>query len=71
MKRHKKKRYDLIGVQMALAKCANGKKGNRLETRYYFCVICNAYHLTSESELKYLTNKKEYQSGTNNNSKKV
>lgn len=48
---NKKKYNDKLSAMIALANCLSlgkNKNKNRLETRYYWCNICNAYHLTKQ-----------------------
>jgi len=47
-----KKRYDKVGAMIALASTEfhGNRSKNRQECRYYFCVSCQAYHLTSRSD---------------------
>ena len=46
----KKKRYDKIGAQLALATCKNKSSGHRIEKRLYYCKHCKGYHLTSQEK---------------------
>lgn len=51
----KKRKYDKIGVMFALQDCirrSNIGQKRRMETRYYWCDECKAYHLTSKNERK-------------------
>lgn len=45
-----KRKYDLIGAQLALAKCIwkSNLKLQRQEIRYYYCAKCKVYHLTKK-----------------------
>lgn len=43
----KKKKYkDKLSVMIALANCQSKGNSKRMETRYYWCEECKAYHLT-------------------------
>ena len=49
----KKKNYkDKISVMLALASCKHNSKGKRQEIRYYYCPICQSYHLTKKLNKK-------------------
>lgn len=44
----KKKKYkDKLAAMFALSQCKKGD-GIRQETRYYYCNICKAWHLTKK-----------------------
>ena len=45
---------DKLSAMFALSqtKRVGNKKSNRNECRFYFCNICNAFHLTSEKKRK-------------------
>lgn len=49
---NKIKYKDKISALIALAKCKNTPKGNRLESKIYYCTICKGWHLTSKGKSK-------------------
>lgn len=53
-KQCKKKKYrDELSVMIALADCHSSRNPKRMETRYYWCEECNAYHLTKLPRRRY------------------
>lgn len=45
---YKVKFKDELEAMIALANTQRSRKGKRAERRYYWCSICNAWHLTSQ-----------------------
>jgi hypothetical protein len=43
---------DKLSAMIALASCLSVHNNKRMETRYYWCKECNAYHLTKTNKLK-------------------
>lgn len=46
---NKKKYKDKLSAMIALASCNSKHNKHRMETRYYWCNICKAYHLTKQN----------------------
>lgn len=44
---------DRLSAMIALASCLSVHNKKRMETRYYWCKECNAYHLTKKNRIKY------------------
>ena len=47
-KQHKKSYKHELSAQIALADCMSDNTKKRKEIRYYFCINCHGYHLTSQ-----------------------
>ena len=43
---------DKLSAMIALASCTSKHNKKRLETRFYWCDKCKAYHLTKNNKLK-------------------
>jgi hypothetical protein len=58
MPRCGKKCFDKIKAMMvvAFAQSSWQKNPNRNESRYYYCRVCNSYHVTSKKENKVIPN---------------
>lgn len=49
---NKKKYNDKLSAMIALASCLSKHYKKRLETRYYWCDECKAYHLMKQRKYK-------------------
>lgn len=50
---NKVKYKDKLSAMIALASCLSLHNKKRMETRYYWCKECNAYHLTKMNKKVY------------------
>ncbi len=48
-----------LEAMLALASCISKNSKKRLETRYYWCCECNAYHLTKKPKKSKYYGRKE------------
>lgn len=44
----RKRKFDEMGAMLAVTQAKHSRNKTRREIRYYWCVVCNAFHLSSQ-----------------------